>query len=307
MDAPHSFRDSWGEPRSGGRRHQGVDIYAAHGAPVAAVVDGVILRMNRSSLGGIGLYLRGNDGNQYYYAHLAGYAQISAGQAVSGGTHIAYVGNTGNARGGPPHLHFEIRLPEDPHARWEKARAVDPLAFVAERLATPRPDSSWSRPYLEWAECAALIRPGDDGDRRPSRAEWWRALLLSTRHPLARVAPSESLRTALIGIGLLPDGARDDPDALLRWKDLARDLPRARELGLRLPFSPVPAVERGRACRLRIGTAAPASAFDSLGAGRDEGPTRADMCLVLSDLAGDRPAKPKASRRRSKPGTPAAS
>lgn len=105
---PNSFRDSWGEPRSDGRRHQGVDIYAASGTPTAAVVDGVILRMQNSSLGGITLYLRGGDGSEYFYAHLSGYAGVSVGQHVSAGTHVAYVGNSGNARGTAPHLHFEI-------------------------------------------------------------------------------------------------------------------------------------------------------------------------------------------------------
>lgn len=107
VDGPHSFRDSWGEPRSGGRRHQGVDIYAAHGAPVAAVVDGTVSRSN-SSLGGISVYLQGADGSRYFYAHLAGHAEVSQGERVSAGTHVGYVGNSGNARGGPAHLHFEI-------------------------------------------------------------------------------------------------------------------------------------------------------------------------------------------------------
>lgn len=108
IDGPNSFTDTWGAPRSGGRRHQGVDIYAAHGARVVAVVDGTILRMTRSSLGGISLYLRGGDGTEYFYTHLAGYASISPGQRVTGGQLVAYNGNSGNARGGPPHVHFEI-------------------------------------------------------------------------------------------------------------------------------------------------------------------------------------------------------
>lgn len=108
IDGPHSFTDTWGDARSGGRRHQGVDIYAAHGARVVSVVDGTILRMIRSSLGGISLYVRGSDGSEYFYAHLAGYASITEGQRVSGGQLVAYNGNSGNARGGPAHVHFEI-------------------------------------------------------------------------------------------------------------------------------------------------------------------------------------------------------
>lgn len=107
VDGPNSFTDSWGDPRSGGRRHEGVDLFAARGTPVAAVVDG-ILKKHSSSAGGISLYLRGADGTEYFYAHLEGYAAVSSGQRVPAGTHVAYVGSSGNARGGAPHLHFEI-------------------------------------------------------------------------------------------------------------------------------------------------------------------------------------------------------
>jgi murein DD-endopeptidase MepM/ murein hydrolase activator NlpD len=105
--APNSFRDSWGEPRSGGRRHQGVDIYAAYGAPVVAVESGTILRNQTSSLGGLSVFFRGDSGTEYFYTHLSGYA-ASPGQHVQAGTVIAYLGNSGNAQGGTPHLHFEI-------------------------------------------------------------------------------------------------------------------------------------------------------------------------------------------------------
>lgn len=102
------FVDSWGFPRSGGRRHQGTDIMGPMGAPVYAFTDGVIARHSNSRLGGISLYLRGDDGNTYFYTHLQGYAAGGAvGNRVSAGEHIAYNGDTGNARGGAPHIHFE--------------------------------------------------------------------------------------------------------------------------------------------------------------------------------------------------------
>lgn len=108
VDGPTAFTDSWGDPRGGGRRHEGVDMFAARGTPVAAVVEGTVGRMSTSSTGGIQLYLRGGDGTEYFYAHLNGYAGVSPGQRVTAGTHVAFVGNSGNARGGAPHLHFEI-------------------------------------------------------------------------------------------------------------------------------------------------------------------------------------------------------
>lgn len=104
---PHSFSNDWGAPRSGGRRHQGNDILAPHGSPSLAVVSGRITRLRSGGLGGLALYLWGDDNNEYYYAHMSGFA-VSQGERVSAGQTIAYVGNTGNARGGPPHIHFEI-------------------------------------------------------------------------------------------------------------------------------------------------------------------------------------------------------
>jgi peptidoglycan LD-endopeptidase LytH len=102
------FVDSWGAPRSGGRSHKGTDIMGPMGARVYAFTDGVIARHSNSRLGGISLYLRGNDGNTYFYTHLQGYAPGgSVGRRVTAGDHIAFNGNTGNARGGAPHIHFE--------------------------------------------------------------------------------------------------------------------------------------------------------------------------------------------------------
>ncbi len=102
------FIDSWGFPRSGGRSHRGTDIMGPMGVPVYAFTDGVISRLGSNRLGGITLYLRGDDGNVYYYAHLRGFASgVHVGQRVVAGQHIAYNGDTGNARGGPPHVHFE--------------------------------------------------------------------------------------------------------------------------------------------------------------------------------------------------------
>jgi peptidoglycan LD-endopeptidase LytH len=102
------FVDSWGFPRSGGRSHKGTDIMGPMGAPVYAFTSGVISRHSNSRLGGISLYLRGDDGNTYFYTHLQGYApRGGVGNRVQAGEHIAYNGDTGNARGGPPHIHFE--------------------------------------------------------------------------------------------------------------------------------------------------------------------------------------------------------
>lgn len=109
MGTPFSFIDSWGFARSGGRAHKGVDIMAPHGTPIYAFTSGRITRMKSGGIGGVVLYLWGDDGNQYYYAHLAGYAEgVYAGMRVEAGDLVAYNGDTGNARGGASHLHFEV-------------------------------------------------------------------------------------------------------------------------------------------------------------------------------------------------------
>lgn len=109
VDQPRSYSDTWGAARSGGRSHMGVDILAPSGTPLRAYESGTISRMDSNSLGGITLYLKGNSGNQYYYAHLSRYVSgISPGDKVSAGQHIGFVGDSGNARG-IDHLHWEVK------------------------------------------------------------------------------------------------------------------------------------------------------------------------------------------------------
>jgi murein DD-endopeptidase MepM/ murein hydrolase activator NlpD len=99
-----SFIDSWGAPRHQGA-HQGVDLMAARGTPDVAVVPGnVTFRSGGTS--GNGAYLRGDDGNLYYYFHLEGYE--GGPRHVAQGEVIGYVGNTGDAQYTATHTHFEI-------------------------------------------------------------------------------------------------------------------------------------------------------------------------------------------------------
>lgn len=107
------FIDSWGYPRMTGTAsahwHQGTDIFAPYGAPLIASENGVIARVGVGTLGGNKLWVVGESGTEYYYAHLSAFAEgVADGKRVDAGDLVGYVGDTGNAKGTSPHLHFEI-------------------------------------------------------------------------------------------------------------------------------------------------------------------------------------------------------
>ena len=105
--------NSFGFPRMPGtpdaHAHEGIDIFAPRGTPLVAAERGVVGRVGIGRLGGLKLWLRGESGADWYYAHLDGFAPgLHNGQVVEAGELLGYVGNTGNAVGTPPHLHLEI-------------------------------------------------------------------------------------------------------------------------------------------------------------------------------------------------------
>lgn len=120
-----AIQSFFGSARDAGRReHHGVDIFARRGTPALAAAEGVIRRANVTNLGGKVVWIRDERRNQsLYYAHLDSQV-VSRGDRVEVGDTVGFVGNTGNARTTPPHLHFGIyRRGEGP---------VDPLPFVRE-------------------------------------------------------------------------------------------------------------------------------------------------------------------------------
>ena len=108
--APDDLDDTFNARRSGGRTHRAIDIMAPRGTPVLAISDGEITRVHTNRLGGKVLYLRSYGGEyDFYYAHLDAYAPgLEEGQTVRQGDVLGFVGNTGNARSTPPHLHFQV-------------------------------------------------------------------------------------------------------------------------------------------------------------------------------------------------------
>lgn len=148
----HEFEDSWGWPRSGGRRHQGIDVGAERGTELYAVRDGSV-DFKRSNLGGKALWLVTADGDRFYYAHLDGF--VGDDREVEAGELIGYVGSTGNARG--PHLHFETH----PNGSVE-----NPFPHVLEACSMPpaRPlDAFLDRLALQQLARAAAAAKTDRG------------------------------------------------------------------------------------------------------------------------------------------------
>jgi len=99
-----SFTNDWGAPRSGGTVHEGTDIAAPRATPSVAVVAGTI-RLAYGIKSGYAIWLEGDDGNDYFYAHFD--AWEGTDRRVVAGERIGYVGDTGNATGFP-HTHFEV-------------------------------------------------------------------------------------------------------------------------------------------------------------------------------------------------------
>jgi murein DD-endopeptidase MepM/ murein hydrolase activator NlpD len=135
VQGDYSYFDDYGAPRGSGS-HQGNDIMSDRGTPLVAVDDGVISKMSRAETGrgGIYIWLRRADGVQYYYAHMESIAEgLETGSRITVGQVVGTVGNTGDARGAPPHLHFEIRHAWTPINPYPHLQAVDPTARTASR------------------------------------------------------------------------------------------------------------------------------------------------------------------------------
>ncbi len=126
---PSSFIDSFGAARADVSWHHGDDIFAPLGAPVLAVADGTLFSVGWNDIGGLRVWLRDNAGNEFYFAHLSALATKTAnGVPVQAGDVIGFVGNTGDARGTPYHLHFEIHPVSMLYLGYDGA--VDPTKYL---------------------------------------------------------------------------------------------------------------------------------------------------------------------------------
>jgi Peptidase family M23 len=145
-----TYTNDFGQQRPGGP-HQGNDLVAKKRAPLVAVEDGTIEYWTTSPGAGCMLYLHGDSGTMYEYIHLnndltagndnkgkcvQGVAYSVADQArVAAGEQIGYVGDSGDANGIHPHLHFEV------HPKGGKAVSPYPFLQKAAHLLVTAPPS----------------------------------------------------------------------------------------------------------------------------------------------------------------------
>jgi murein DD-endopeptidase MepM/ murein hydrolase activator NlpD len=130
---PGDLGDTWGEARSGGRSHEGIDIFARRRTPVRSTTPGLVVRRGENPLGGRTVTILGPGGWRHYYAHLQGYAGHSTGDRVAPGEVIGFVGTSGNAPADAPHLHYGI---------YDRRGARNPYPLLVPGAAGPEAESS---------------------------------------------------------------------------------------------------------------------------------------------------------------------
>jgi murein DD-endopeptidase MepM/ murein hydrolase activator NlpD len=185
------YSNDWHYPRytPSFHLHEGTDIFAARGTPVVSSADGEIWRVTlESSVGGRSVWVKDGDGTGYYYAHLNAIAVgISVGTKVRTGDLIGYVGSTGNAAGGQPHLHFEIHP--------QMGEAVSPV------------------PYLDtWLYNALQKAKGLPGGRSPTRLG--QPELVAGWVPASAITDPRSMEGAL---SVIPVAARPAESSAGTW------------------------------------------------------------------------------------------
>lgn len=147
----------FGDPRDGGRRkHHGIDIFAKRHTPIIAPVDGHVRFVGTRGLGGKVIWLHDRRrGMQLYFAHLQDW-KVGSDTYVTQGDTLGTVGNTGNAKRTPPHLHFGIY----------KNGPIDPYHFVAktkDKFSPIKGDSEFLGKYARTTKKTAIRDPKPEG------------------------------------------------------------------------------------------------------------------------------------------------
>ncbi len=139
QDIGSDFSNDWGDARSGGRSHQGNDIFGEKHTSVVAVADGFITAMDQSPRSGYYVRITHQDGWETWYMHLnndspgtddgAGGSGgafpegLEVGMFVAAGAVVGFVGDSGNAEGSSSHTHFELHT---------ASRVINPYPYLSD-------------------------------------------------------------------------------------------------------------------------------------------------------------------------------
>jgi murein DD-endopeptidase MepM/ murein hydrolase activator NlpD len=129
--AAGALRDNYTEARAG-HTHEAIDILAPRGTPVLSATDGTLTKLHASIPGGLMIYAAdATDQFLFMYGHLDRYADdVKEGMTLTRGQVIGYVGTTGNAPPGTPHLHFAVARGK-PSAAWWKGVPINPYPLLS--------------------------------------------------------------------------------------------------------------------------------------------------------------------------------
>lgn len=152
---PARYSDDWLNARMTPcpHLHKGTDIFADFGTPVVASGPGRLAAMGQGPVGGLAIWVSGDDGNSFYYAHLQAFADgLQIGQRVDKGTVLGEVGDSGNAEGGSPHLHFQIHPPLRSRQKGIVASGVDRHGDAGSSRTPPANPVGYLNTMLDQAE-----------------------------------------------------------------------------------------------------------------------------------------------------------
>ena len=158
-----SFSDDFRAGRATTGWHHGNDIFAPFGSPVLAVADGELFLVGWNAIGGNRLWLRDDQGNEFYYAHLSAFSPLArSGARVRAGDVVGFVGTSGDALGTPPHLHFEIHPLGLLWLGYDGVVNPYPYLLAWRRLLDVSFDTAWAPPPGKARAAGAVLLLSED-------------------------------------------------------------------------------------------------------------------------------------------------
>ncbi len=207
------LKDTWSQARSAGRTHEGVDIVAPTGTPVASPTEAVVIGVGFRGYGGNYVFTANPGDEKYYYAHLDSIASgIKVGSIIKAGDIIGYVGNTGNGEGGKPHLHFGIyknvtTAPINPFSRLtEEFTMAERTAAAKKLIATAVTDNPIAKKLQQEYTAEATEGPTKQSPKPSATSKVSSVRVLKAGSTGADVKVLQASLNTLMKTKLKPDG-----------------------------------------------------------------------------------------------------